>query len=112
MAARTSTRCRPISGRRWVLMLEEETQHLPRGVGASRIGERAGGAAARPGMTAAVNDPLLEDLPPARVAVERAAVGEPARRMANFDARLQVGCRRHRLCDDVIAVARVHRRVA
>ena len=59
-------------------VIEEETEHLLRGVGPSRIGVRAGGAAARPSVTGSVDDPLLEDRLPARVSVEGPAIGMPA----------------------------------
>ncbi len=59
-------------------VLEEEAEHLPRGVGSSRIGVGAGGAAARPGMTSSVDDPLLEDRFPARGGKGGAAVGMAA----------------------------------
>jgi hypothetical protein len=59
----------------WVL--EEEAEHLLRRVGPSRIGVGAGGTAAGPTMASSVNDPLLEDRPPACV-VKGAAVGMPA----------------------------------
>src|ERR671918_2077286 len=59
-------------------VLEEEPEHLPRGIGPLRIGVGPGGAAARPGVAGAVDDPLLEDHLPARVSVKRAAVGMPA----------------------------------
>jgi len=58
-------------------MLEEEAEHLLRGVGPSRIGVRAGGAAARPSVTGSVDDPLLEDRLPARVSVEGPAKACP-----------------------------------
>ena len=71
-------------------MIEEEAEHLLRGVGPSRIGVGAGGAAARPTMASSVNDPLLEDRPPACVSVKGAAVGMPAGYPAVLHRCLQV----------------------
>ena len=48
-------------------VLEKEAEHLLRGIGSSRIGVGAGGAAARPTMASSVNDPLPEDRSPACV---------------------------------------------
>ena len=63
-------------------------------------------------MTGAVDDPLLEDRLPAGVGMKRAAVGVPAGHLAVLHGCLQTrGRGRHRLRDDLIAVARVHRRV-
>ena len=50
-------------------LLEEEAEHLPRGVGPSRIGVGSGGAAARPGMAGAMDHPLLKHRLPIRVGV-------------------------------------------
>ena len=59
-----------------------------------------------------MNDPLLEDRPPACVSVEGAAVGMPAGHPTVLHACPQVHGRiRPRLSDDLIAVARVHRLV-
>src|SRR6266851_4733227 len=90
--------------------LDEESEHLPRGVGPPRIGVGAGGTAARPGMAGSVDDPLLEDRPPARIDMDRAAVGVPAGHPTVLHCCLHI--RGHgvpRLRDDLIAVARVHR---
>src|ERR1700694_653329 len=63
-------------------------------------------------MARSVNDPLLEDRPPACVSVEGAAGGLSARHPTVLHARPQVHDRsRPRLGDDLIAVARVHRLV-
>src|SRR5258707_9385353 len=91
-------------------VLDEESEHLPRGVGPPRIGVGAGGTAARPGMAGSVDDPLLEDRPPARIDMDRAAVGVPAGHPTVLHCCLHI--RGHgvpRLRDDLIAVARVHR---
>lgn len=63
-------------------VLEKEAEHLPRGVGPSRIGEGPGGAATRPRMAGPVDDPLLKDHLPAQIGVEGAAVGVPAGHLA------------------------------
>ena len=93
-------------------VLEKEPEHLPCGIGPLRIGVGAGGAAARPGMPSAVDDPLLEDHLPAAVSVESAAISMPAGDPAVLHCGLQVGHRgRVGLRDDLIPVARVHRGV-
>ena len=95
-------------------MLEEEAEHLARGVGPLRVGVGAGGAAPRPGMAGALDHPLLEHRPATRVGVERAAVGPPAGCLPLLHGRrrLQVRCRgAPGLGDDLVAVARMDRRV-
>jgi hypothetical protein len=59
-------------------MIEEETQHFPPGVRASRIGVGAGGTASRPGVADTVNIPMLGDGAPARVGDDRAGIRVPA----------------------------------
>src|SRR5579863_9247526 len=61
---------------------QEESDHLPAGVGAARVRVGATDAAARPSMSPAVQDPLLKDLRAGRVEMDRAGVGHPARRIA------------------------------
>ena len=56
-------------------MFEEEAQHFPRRVRASRIGVGAGGAAVRPRVAGTVNVPVLRDLAPAAVGKDGAGVG-------------------------------------
>ncbi len=56
-------------------MLQEEAQHLLRGIGPARIGVGARGAAAKPGMAGAVDHPLLDHRLPIRVNMQRTAVG-------------------------------------
>ncbi len=93
-------------------VLEEEAQHLVRGIGSVRIGLGASTASARPGMPGAVDDPLLEDRLPAPVNVESAALGTPAGDPAVLHRCLQVDHRgRLGLRDDLVAVARVYRGV-
>src|SRR5262249_41065065 len=93
-------------------LLEEEAQHLAGGIGASRIGVGAPGAPARPRMTAPVNEPLLEDRPPARITLHGAAVG-----MATGDStvlhtyRERGGRQLLRASDDGVAIGRVDRGV-
>lgn len=67
--------CKRPSWQRRHWMLEEEAQHLPRGVRPSRIGVGAGGAASRPSVSRAMDIPLFKDCPPARVAMDRAGIG-------------------------------------
>ena len=62
-------------------MLQEEAEHLARGVGAPRIGVGSSGTAAGPGVAAAMDQPLLEYRLSAGVGVNRAAVGVPARHL-------------------------------
>ncbi len=91
-------------------VLEEEPEHLPRGIGPLRIGVGPGGAAARPGMSGPVDDPVLEDRLSARVGVEPAAISMPTGYPTLLHRLPEV---RHRSCSglrhDPIAVARVHR---
>ena len=93
-------------------VFEKEPEELPRRVGSVWIGVGAGTAAARPGMSGAVDDPVLEDRLPSRVGVKRAAVGMPAGYPTVLHGFTQV---RHRGCpglrDDLMAVARMNRAV-
>jgi hypothetical protein len=56
-------------------VLKEEALHLPCRVRPARIGVRAGGTATRPGVTGAVNVPMLGDGAPSRIGQVRAGVG-------------------------------------
>ena len=55
-------------------MLEEEAQHLSRGVRALRIGVGASGAASRPSMSGSMDVPVFKDCPPARVGMDSARI--------------------------------------
>jgi len=55
-------------------VLEEEAQHLSRGVRALRIGVGANGAASRPSMSGSMDVPVLKDCPPARVGMDSARI--------------------------------------
>ena len=82
---------------------QEETDHLPAGVGSTRVRVGAAGAAAGPSMARAVKDPLLKDLPASVVELHRAGIGHAAWRLA---MRHHLGQRRILPClgDDVVAV--------
>ena len=56
-------------------MREEEAQHFPRRVRASRVGVGAGGTASRPCVAAAMNVPVFGNHPPARVGKAGAGIG-------------------------------------
>ena len=59
-----------------------------------------------------MNNPLLEDHPPARIMVKGAAVGSATGYPAVLNRDLQLGvCVVPKLRDDLIAVVRVYRRV-
>src|SRR6516162_6822245 len=68
---------------KWVL--QEEPNHLGRGVGSLRKGVGTGGAAARPSVAGAMNDPLFHYRLAASIGMQYAAVREPARDLAFFD---------------------------
>src|SRR5215467_7513289 len=59
--------------------VEEEPYHFAAGVGTMRIGERSDRASARPRVTAAVQNPLLQDWLSALADVHSAGVMEAAR---------------------------------
>src|SRR4051812_22622160 len=56
----------------------EESHHLARGIRSIRFGEGAVGATARPGVTAAVQDPVLDDRRCVRVDIDLARVATTA----------------------------------
>ena len=103
------TACRR-SGTEWVI--EKEAEHFSRRIRSLRIGVGTGGTAARPGMTGAVNDPLLENGVAARIAVDGAGVGATAGDPAVLDRYSCIGGQRFlQLGNDLVAVAGVHCRV-
>src|SRR6266498_5173488 len=91
-------------------VIQEEAQHLARGVRPLRIGVSARGAATRPCVAGSVDVPLLEDCPPARVGVDGAGVGMSSRYPTMMHVCLQARSN-FRLRDDVIAVAWMDRGV-
>src|SRR5690348_13297454 len=93
-------------------LLEEEAQYLPGGIGSSRIGVETRGTSARSGMAGSVDNPLLQDRPPALIVLHGATIGMPARHPVMRHAELQ-GWRGGLLrpSDDGDAIARVHRGV-
>src|SRR5690348_16595417 len=84
-------------------MVEEEADHLARGIGPLGISVGARRAAARPSVPTTMDDPVLQHRRPARGGgVEGAAVGAPARYLAPLHCRPQVAlgrgsCLRHHL---------------
>ena len=95
-------------------MLEEETEHLARGIGPLRIGVRAGGAAACPGMASALDHPVLKDRLTSSVGMWRATVAPSAGCLALLRRRrgLQTGgSGTAGLGDDLVAIARIDGRV-
>src|SRR5271165_7257946 len=99
--------CHRLSRRgRGARVLEEEAQHLPRGVRPSRIGVGASGAAPRPGVSGTMDLPVLKDCPPARVGMDCAGIGMASGHPTAMHVLLQV--RSPLLRNDMIAVARMH----
>jgi hypothetical protein len=91
---------------RGIRVLEEEPQHLPRGVRPSRIGIGASGAAARPGVSGTMDLPVLKDCPPARVGMDGAGIGMSSGYPTATHGPSQV--RSPLLRNNTIAVARMH----
>src|SRR5580700_5563243 len=92
-------------------MLKEETQHFPRCVRSSRIGVGARRAASRPSVSSSVDVPVLEDSAPTRVGMDRAGIGVPS----GYPSAMHLLLRARRsdgLLKNLIAVVRMHRRVA
>src|SRR6185437_374511 len=90
-------------------LLEEEAQHLPGGVGPPRIGVGPRRTAARPGMAGGMDDPLLQDRPPALIVLHGAAVGMPPGYLTMLHTELQVwrgGLLRP--SDDGVTIAGMH----
>ena len=63
-------------------MFPEEPQHLSSGIWAARIGVGAHRATAKPGVTSAVDNPLLNDRPPLCVSIQRSIECMAARNLA------------------------------
>src|SRR5690242_12226911 len=91
-------------------MLKEEAEHLLRSIGPTWIGVRARSTPTRPRMAGSMDHPLFEHRLSARIGVQGAAVGMPTGHLTTLHLALQVR-NPPRLRDDLIAVARVHRRV-
>ena len=89
-------------------VLQEEPNHLGCGVGSLRKGMGTGGAATRPSVAGAMNDPLFHYRLAAGISMQYAAVREPTRDLAFFDPPAE---RRAlaRLRNDCIGVAGVDR---
>src|SRR5947207_11112771 len=92
-------------------MLEKEPEYFPGGIRPSRIGVRAGRAAARPCMSGSVDIPVLKDFPPTRVGMDRTGIGMSSRYPPAVQCLLRARCS-DRLCKNMIGVARMHRHVA
>ena len=91
-------------------VLKEEAQHFPCGIRTSRIGVGASGTAARPGVSGAVDFPMLKDSASARVGMDRTRIGMSPGCAPTMHVLLQV--RSPLPGNDVIAVARMYRVVA
>jgi hypothetical protein len=95
----------------WERMLEEESQHFPRGVRSSRISVGASRVASRPCVSSSMDVPVLKDSAPARVGMDRAGIGMPSGYPPAIHLPLRAR-RSHRLLKNMIAVAWMHRNVA
>ena len=89
-------------------VLQEKPNHLGRGVGSLRKGIGTGGAATRPSVASAMNDPLFHYRLAAGISMQYAAVREPTRDLAFFDP-LPKRRALARLRNDCIGVAGVDR---
>src|SRR5260370_703587 len=88
-------------------MLEEEAQHLPRGVRPSRIGVGASGAASRPCVSGSMDVPVLKHCSPGGVGMDGAGMGMSSRYATVMYLLLGVrGSPRPR--HDMVAVAGMH----
>src|SRR5689334_8306013 len=92
-------------------MFQEESQHLPPGIGSVWIGIRPGRIAARPRVAGAVDCPRLEDNRTVPLGVEGARIGMAPGNLAALDSPLQLPTGA-RLSENLLAVAWVHRPVA
>ena len=94
-------------------MAEEEAEHFAGCVGPERVRVRAVQAAAGPGVTAAVNDPLLQHRAAGHVGTNGPAIAMPAGYLAVFDGRSQFPPGRpSRLHHHMVTVGRMHCGVA
>src|SRR5712691_3062355 len=87
-------------------MLEEEAQHLLRGVRSLRIGVGACGASSRPGVSGTMDFPVLKDCPAARVGMDCAGIGMSSWHPTTMHILLQI--RSPLLRNDMIAITRMH----
>ena len=92
-------------------MLEEETQHFPRGVRSSRIRVRASRAASRPCVPSSVDAPVLKDSAATRVGMDGAGIGVSSRYLPAMHLLLRPRCS-HTLLKNMIAVVWMHCDVA
>ena len=91
-------------------MRQEETEHLPRGIGSLRVGIGADGTAPCPGMPCTVDHPLLEHGLTSSIGVDDATVTTPVRDVTLLRRRrcLQtVGSDAASLGDNLVAIARI-----
>src|SRR5215469_4756442 len=88
-------------------MFEKEAHHLLCRIRASRIGIGTGAAAARPGMTGAMNAPRLQHHPPCRIGEERPCIGMPTGHLAMLDHSLELGACAQ-LPKNLLGIARMH----
>src|SRR5690348_8174185 len=92
-------------------MGEEEAQHFPCRIRPSRIGVRPRRAASRPCVSGSMDVPVLKDSAFARVDVDRAGIGVPARYLTAMH--LPFGADGfHGLLKDLIAVTWMYGHVA
>src|SRR6266851_75728 len=95
----------------WERMLEEETQHFPRGVRSSRVSVRGSRAASRPCVSCSVDVPVLKNSASARIGMDRAGEGVSSGYPPAMHLLLRARCS-HRLLKNMIAVVWMHCDVA
>ena len=95
----------------WERMLEEETQHFPRGVRSSRVSVRGSRAASRPCVSCSVDVPVLKNSASARIGMDRAGEGVSSGYPPAMHLLLRARCS-HRLLNNMIAVVWMHCDVA
>ena len=93
---------------RGMRMFPKEPQHFSSSIGAARIGVGAHCATAKPGVTSAVDNPLLNDRPLVRVFIQRSTECMAARNLALLNMWLKRGGL-PRLRHDRMAVLRIDR---